>query len=545
VGTEERTITGALMGATTLLLLIACANVANLLLARGAGRRREIAVRAALGASRGRIVRQLLTESVLLALIAGLLALPLAWLGIDWVHNAVPASEPLGPYYVDWSLDLRTFVYAIAIALVTGVAFGLAPAFDAAGRRLLNPLREGAGASASRTKRRVHSGLIVVQMALALLLLAGASLFVRTYAGQRSVALGYDTSHLMTMRVYLAGTPYDAAPARIRAVDRIAAQLRTLPGAHAATVTDLVPLDDQGGSDGPAAVEGRVFDEGKEPTVHFAGVAGRWPETFAVAVKGRTFTDTELESQAPVALVNARLAGTFWPNENPIGRRFRLTEEDPNPWFTVIGVVPDIRTLKLDESGVTPPTAYLPHRFVSTRNWGIVVRTQANPESVTAAVSAAVHAVDPSLALFDVYPMEQVRWLSYWMYVMWGTMFGVFGIIALFIAAVGVYGVIFYTVAQRTKEIGLRVALGARRAQVVGPMVRQVGTLAIVGILLGLGAAVAITPLVGSLLLNVSPNDPASFAAVSVLLAAIAIVATWIPAWRASNVDPLVALRHE
>jgi len=545
VGSEERTITGALMGATTLLLLIACANVANLLLARGAGRRREIAVRAALGASRGRIVRQLLMESVLLALIASALALPLAWFGIDWVHNAVPASEPLGPYYVDWSLDVRTFAYAIAIALATGVAFGLAPAFDAAGRRLLNPLREGAGASASRAKRRVHSALIVVQMALALLLLAGASLFVRTYAGQRSVALGYDTSHLMTMRVYLAGTPYDAAPARIRAVDRIAAELRTLPGAHAATVTDLVPLDDQGGSDGPAAVEGRVFEEGKEPTVHFAGVAGRWPETFAVGVNGRTFTDTELESQAPVALVNARLAGTFWPNENPIGRRFRLTEEEPNPWLTVIGVVPDIRTLKLDESGVTPPTAWLPHRFVSTRNWGIVVRTQANPESVTAAVSAAVHTVDPSLALFDVYPMEQVRWLSYWMYVMWGTMFGVFGIIALFIAAVGVYGVIYYTVAQRTKEIGLRVALGARRAQVVGPMVRQVGALAIAGILLGLGGAVATTPLIGSLLLDVSPNDPASFAVVSVLLAVIAIVATWIPAWRASNVDPLVALRHE
>jgi ABC-type antimicrobial peptide transport system permease subunit len=211
----------------------------------------------------------------------------------------------------------------------------------------------------------------------------------------------------------------------------------------------------------------------------------------------------------------------------------------------VIGIVPDIRTLKLDEPGVTPSIAYLPHRFVSTRNWGIVVRTQGNPESVTAAVRTAVHTVDPSLALFDVYSMEQVRWLSYWMYVMWGTMFGVLGIIALFIGAVGVYGVVFYSVAQRTKEIGLRVALGARRAQVVGPMVRQVGTLSAVGILLGLGGAVAITPVVGSLLLNVSPNDPASFVAVSVLLGLVAIAAAWIPAWRASNVDPLVALREE
>jgi predicted permease len=544
IGGEERTIIGALMGATSLLLMIACVNLANLMLARGAGRRREIAVRAALGAGRGRIVRQLLTESVLLALIAGALALPLAWYGIRWIHDAVPASDPLGPYYIDWSLDLRTFSYAAIVALMTGLAFGLAPAFDAAGRRLVNPLREGAGSTGGRVQRRAHSALIVAQMALALMLLAGASLFVRTYIGLSRVPLGYDTSHLMTMRFYFAGTAYDAAEARTRAIDDIARRLDSLPGAHAATVTDLVPLDDQGGSDAPALVDGRTFEEGREPTVHYAGVAGHWPETFDLRLlAGRSFLDYELQSTAPVALVNSRLAETFWPGESPLGRRFRFAEGASDDWFIVIGVVPDIRTVKLDESRATPPTAYLPHRFISTRNYGIVIRTRANPESVTAAVRDAVHSVDPSIALFDVYSMEQVRWLSYWMYVMWGTMFAVLGIIAFLIAAVGVYGIVFYTVAQRTREIGLRVALGARRTQVVRPMLLQVGVLAAAGLTIGLLGALAVTPVVGSLLIGVEPNDPASFATVSLLLAAVALVATWLPAWRASAVDPVVALR--
>jgi predicted permease len=275
VGGEERLIISALMGATTVLLIMACVNIANLLLARGARRRREFAVRAAIGAGRWRLARQLLVESVLLALTAAAVAMPLAWYGIRWVHEAVPPTEPLGPYYIVWSLNLRTFLYALAIALLTGIAFGLAPAFEAAGRSIASPLRESAGAGVSRVQRRVHSALIVVQIALTLVLLAGASLFVRTYAGLRRVELGYDSSHLMTLRVYLAGSAYDDEAARARAVEAIAARLESVAGAYAATVTDLVPLDDQGGSDAAAAIDGRTFDSGREPTVHYAGVAGR------------------------------------------------------------------------------------------------------------------------------------------------------------------------------------------------------------------------------------------------------------------------------
>ena len=544
IGGEERTIIGALMGATTVLLLLACLNLANLMLARGAGRRREIAVRSALGAGRTRIVRQLLTESLLIATMAGALSLPLIWYGIQWVHDAVPASEPLGPYYVNWSLDLRTFTYAAALALITGLAFGLAPAFDATGRRLLNPLRDRAGATGGRAQRRTHSVLIVAQIALAVVLLAGASLFVRTYIGQSRIPLGFDPSHLMTLRFYLAGTAYDRPEAQLRVVDAIADRLAGVAGAQAATVTDLVPLDDQGGNDGAVEVDGRTFPEGSAPTVHYAGVSGRWPETFDQRlIAGRTFHDAELRGRAPVVLVNALLADILWRGEDPIGRRFKFTEGPSAEWFTVIGVVPNIRTVKLDESASTPPTAYLPHRFISTRNYGIVVRTRANPESVTADVRAIVHAVDPGVALFDVYPMARVRWLSYWMYVMWGTMFAVLGLVSIVVAAVGVYGVVFFTAAQRTREIGLRVALGARRAQVVRPMLTHVATLAAAGLSIGLLGALAVTPVVGSLLINIAPNDPAGLAAVALLLTAVTLAATWLPAWRASAVDPMVALR--
>ncbi len=371
-------------------------------------------------------------------------------------------------------------------------------------------------------------------------------MFVRTYIGLNRVALGYDTSHLMTMRVYFAGTAYDTPAARVRAVDDIAAALDALPGAYAAAVSDLVPLDDQGGSDAPAAVEGRVFEKGREPVVQYAGVAGHWLETFGLRlVAGRTFLDEELRRDAPVALVNRTLADSFWPGANPLGRRFRLAGDEPGPWLSVIGVVPDIRTVKLDESRATPPTAYLPHRFISTRDYGIIVRTQTSPTSVIPGVRDVVRRVDPSLALFDIWPMDTVRWLSYWMYILWGTLFGAFGAIALVVAAVGVYGVVYYTVAQRTREIGLRVALGAGRAQVVRPMLRQAGLLAGAGIVIGLGAALLVTPAVGSLLIGVSPNDPGGFAAVSVALAGIALVATWIPAWRASKVDPMTALRDQ
>jgi predicted permease len=546
IGGEERLIINALMGAATVLLLMACVNVANLLLARGAARRRELAIRAALGASRWRLLSQLLLEAILLALFAAALALPLAYYGIRWVHDAVPATEPLGPYYVDWSLDRRAFLYSLAIALASGLAFGLAPALAAATRWPVNPLREAAGSTNSGRQRRIHNGLIVLHIGLTLLLLAGASIFVRTYAGLRAVPLGYDSSHLMTMRVYFAGSTYDDQERRVAVVDTLAQRLTGLAGAHAATVADLVPLDDQGGSDAPVEIEERTVEAGRQPTVHYAGIAGRWVETFDLRLlAGRTFYEHELQSRSPVALVNATFAATFWRGKEPIGQRFRLADEPDSPWLSVIGVVPDIRTVKLDESRATPPTAYLPHRFISTRNYGIVIRTKSTPPSVVADVRSALRAIDPALALFDVYPMEQVRWLSYWMYVMWGTMFAVLGAIALVIAGIGVYGVVFYTVAQRTREIGLRMALGATRAQVVSPMLRQIALFSSVGLVIGLAGAVVVTPAVGSLLIGVSPTDPAAYATAAGALSVIALVATWLPAWGASSTDPLVALRDE
>jgi hypothetical protein len=328
---------------------------------------------------------------------------------------------------------------------------------------LQNPLREGAGAAGSRTQQRTHRVLIVAQMALALGLLATASL-VRTYIGLYRVPLGYDTAHLMTMRVYFAGPRYEEATAREQGSTNSPWPAR-VGRRRGSTVSDLVPLDDQG--DPTDLRVGPHVREGKEPTVQYA----EWlamAETFACAFStAERFQPAELQGQDTRGPGQRDTRVGFWPGQNAIGQKFRIAEDEAAPWLTVIGVVPDIRTVKLDESRATPPTAYIPHRFISTHSYGIVIRTTADPASVIAGVRTAVRAIDPALALFDVYPMEQVRWLSYWMYVLWGTLFAVIGAIALVVASVGVYGVVFSTVAPHAIELTSR---SASRPQVVGPM---------------------------------------------------------------------------
>ena len=357
-------------------------------------------------------------------------------------------------YYVEWSLDLRA-PRILLMALLTGVAFGVAPALGAAERRIVNPLRETAALTVTRLQRRVHSGLIVAHIGLTLLLLAAASLFVRTYAAQRSIPLGYDTSQLMTLRVYFAGPEYDSSEARARAVDAIVRGVQTLVGVDSATISDLVPLDDQGGSDSAVAIDGRSFEKGREPTIDYAGVAGQWPETFAVRLLGgRTFHDHELQGVVPVALVNAKLAATFWPGESAVGRRFRLAEDAASPladgdWRGAGHLYREAGRARRDAANRVSTASLHLHTQLWDRH-----PDESQPGSVTADTRAVIRAVDPSLSLFDIYPMEKVRWLSYWMYVMWGTMFGVLALIALAIAAVGVYGVVFFTVAQRRREIG-------------------------------------------------------------------------------------------
>jgi len=547
LGQEEKLIVSAMMGAVTFVLLIAVANVANLMLTRAASRQRELAIRAAIGAGRLRIVRQLLTEAVIVALAAGVIAIPLTWEGLRLITSAFPAENPR-PYYMHWSVDAPTLVYTAVISLITGALFGLAPALQASPGRLTEALKEGArGASGGARHHRLRNTLVVVEVALSLVLLVGASLFVRTFVGLQRVTVGFDPDKILTMRFYLPGMRYDSSRAEQQTVEDIVRRVEALPGVTAATISNTIPLGG-GGSGAAVIVDGRTVEKGKEPFLFWTGVAGHWLETFGTKLEsGRGFSDAEIRDSMRVAVVDHTMALKFWPQGDAVGQRFRLTTDSATQWFTVIGVARDIRIRQIDNNGPPRPSAFMPYHFLPVRNNGLMVRVQGSTPatSLTNTVRGAIRGADATLPVFSVQTMEKVRALSFWEYGLFGAMFAVFGLIALLLAAIGVYGVISYGVAQRTREIGVRVALGAQRRDILGLVVKHGIALASIGIAAGLLGAFGVTRVVESLLIGVSPTDPLSFVGVALFLCFIALLASVIPARRATAVDPIVALRME
>ena len=532
-----------MMGAATLVLLIACANVANLLLARASVRQREISIRSALGAGRWRIVRQLLTEAVMIGLASAPLGILTAWIGIRLLDSSMPPDSV--PYFIHWSLDARSLIYTIAISMLTGIVFGLAPAMQAVGGSLQESLKEGGRGAAGSRRAWLRNVLVVAEVSVALVLLVGASLFVRSFLNLQNARLGFETAPLMTMRFYLPGEAYEPAEAKARRVEDIVRRVESLPGVEAAFASNFVPLAG-GGSEGDILVEGKPVEPGQEPSIAFVSTSPHLRATIGVPlVRGRDFTDGEGTTKSPVALINQAMAKTIWGDADPLGRRFRRTGSETPDWFTVIGVVADFRHFQPDGDRPIYPAAYVPYPFEPTLNTGLTIRVAGDPASITSAVREQIRQSDPGLPVFQVRTMEEQRLLSFWEDRLFGWMFSIFGVIALALASIGVYGVLSYSVSQRRQEIGVRVALGADRSHVLRLIVGQGLKLAAAGIVIGAGAAFAVTPVIKTILYNVAPGDPVSFIGMATFLVLVAMAASYVPARRALAVDPIIALRNE
>jgi putative ABC transport system permease protein len=551
IGQQSRLVVLTLMGAVFFVLLIACANVANLLLARATGRQREIAVRTAFGAPRLRIVRQLLTESLLIALAGGALGVGLALAGIRLCTATIPPQR-LTPYFVELRLDGQVLLFTLAVSLGTGLLFGLAPALSGTrADRLWDTLRQGgraAGGSGSGGAGgprgvRLRGVLVVVEIALSLVLLMGAALFARSFLAIHATSGGFDAAHVLGLRFYLPGPRYNDDGAKLRRLLDVVRRVEALPGVAAAGASYTLPLA-YGGLEGPVAIEGRALPRGEEPRVFYTGVTPHFFAALGVPLeRGRAWTAAECEASAPLAVVNRSFAARFWPAADALGRRFRVLDVASPAWVTVIGVVPDVKNGSLDAA--SEPSAYLPYRYQPIRNVALVVRTRFDPAALAAAVRREIHAADAALPIYDLAPMESYRRQTFWAYGMFGGVFGIFGAVALALAAIGVYGVLAYSVAQRRHEIGVRMAIGAQAGHVlrlvVGDGLRLAGT----GVAAGVAGALAVTPLVGSVLYAVSPTDPVSFVLIALVLTVAALLASYLPARRALDGDPLAALRGD
>jgi putative ABC transport system permease protein len=540
----------SLMGAVAFVLLIACANVANLLLARSAARAREMSVRVALGASRWRIVRQLLVESVLLSIVAGVLGLALAYGGVRLFDAA---TQDVGrPYWIQFTMDGRVIAFFAAVCLGTGIVFGLAPALHASRTDVNEVLKDGGRSGTSGIRaRRWTSVLIVAEVALTLVLLAGAGLMMRSFLVLYRLDLGIDTSHLLTMRLALPNQKYGTPDLRRAFYERLEARLAGAGGITAASMTTNMPLN--GGNTRLLAIDGRPLAAGEQaPPVTQVSIGPRYFETIGARLtRGRDFDAVDGTAGHDSAIVNQRFAAMHLGNEDPIGRRIRLDIDGPAPagtpppsWVTIVGIAPTIRQRNVSEPQADP-VVYLPLRSQTPAFAMLMIRAQRDPASLTSLVREEVRAIDADLPVFGILTMDQQLALQRWPFRVFGSMFAIFAMIALALSAVGLYAVTSYTVTQRTQEIGVRMALGAQAAQVWWLILRRAVVQLAVGLAIGISGALGVGRLLESVLVQTGARDPTTLASIVALLVIVSLTACVWPARRATRLDPVNALRYE
>ena len=529
-----------LLGAVSLVLLATCASLAGLLLARSSGRRKEMAVRAALGADRGRLARQLLTESVLVALLGGAAGLLLSWWAIDL---AAVGFAREAPYWVEFGIDGRVLAFCLGVSLLTGLVFGAIPAIRASRPNLNESLKEGASnASAGKSRQRFRASLVVVEFALALVLLNGAGLMIKTFLRVSQVPPTYDIRHLLLANVGFLGDRYQDSTRVLRATGDILDRLNAVPGVRAAG-SNFFFLAGFGATDQKIMAEGiRDVPENASPRFGFA-VSEQYFRTFGLALEqGRDFAPGDRAGAQAVAIVNREMARRLWPGESALGKRIKLTADQS--WITVIGVVAN----EDGEGSVDRPPAryvYLPLAQRPNRPIAVMIRTPSDPMAMAPVLRGSVREVDADLPVENVRTAEAGHAERYWHVRLYAVFFFSFAVFALLLAAIGIYGIVAQTVIQRTHEIGIRVALGAERSRVLLLIVGDGARLATIGLAVGLLGAVTLTRLMKSMLFNASPVDLRVLVPVSLLLFSVALIASWLPARRALRIDPMLALRSE
>lgn len=535
-----------LLGAVGLVLLIACANVANLLLARAAAREGELAVRTALGAGRWRLVRQLLTESVLLSLIGGGIGLLLAYWGTD----ALVALQPQGiPRLGEVGVNATVIAFTGGIALATGILFGLIPALQVTGGELTGAIKEGSrGALSGRGGNRVRGGLVMAEMALAVMLLAGAGLLIRSFAGLMRVDPGFQAQQVLSVNLSLPGASYSDDAAVREFYSRLQERLHSLPGATSAGAVSSLPLSGRTMILGFFPADGEAPRPGEMPTAHVRVATPDYFRTLGIPLKsGRTFTPADRPGTPVVLLLSEAAARRIFPGEDPLGKRVAVTMGSAaypdGVSGEVVGVVGNVHQQGLDRA--VEPEVYVAFDQVPFRSMDLTVRTTDEPFSLAAGVREAVREIDPNLPVSDFRTVEQVVAESVSQPRFYMMLLTLFAAVALTLAAVGIFGVISFTVTQRTREIGMRMALGADARTVLGMVVRGGMRMVLVGLAIGLVLTFTLTRLVKGMLFGVAPTDPLTLLGVVLVLGGVALLACWLPARRATRIDPMVALRAE